>query len=144
MAATGSVIEDVGSLVADDAKYLKQQTTEALRSLLIFEDLPEWMQGDPYIRRGYRKQLNSLRECYKSLFYFHNESVNIWSHLLAGVFFFAVLLTTDYSIFYSVPEISVPDAAAVQFYLAGATGCLFLSVRTSVHLNSLQTRPDDL
>ncbi|MCJ1405416.1 hypothetical protein MMC11_008644 [Xylographa trunciseda] len=128
MASPLSMIENVGSRVTDEANSLKDQSKQALQSLLTFEDLPEWMRGDPYIRRGYRKQLNSLKECYESLFYLHNESVNIWSHLLAGICFFALLLTADYSIFQSVPEISISDAIAVQFYLAGATGCLFLSV----------------
>ena len=129
MASPFSMIENVGSVVVDETTKLKDHGKQAIRSLLAFEDLPEWMQGDPYIRRGYRKQLDSLTECYESLFYLHNESVNIWSHLLAGVFFFALLLTADYSIFHAVPEIAVSDAVAVQLYLAGATGCLFLSVR---------------
>ncbi|MCJ1321375.1 hypothetical protein MMC15_006719 [Xylographa vitiligo] len=127
MASPFSMIENVGSVVVDETTKLKDHGKQAIRSLLAFEDLPEWMQGDPYIRRGYRKQLDSLTECYESLFYLHNESVNIWSHLLAGVFFFALLLTADYSIFHAVPEIAVSDAVAVQLYLAGATGCLFLS-----------------
>ncbi|MCJ1431235.1 hypothetical protein MMC27_000586 [Xylographa pallens] len=127
MASPLSMIENVGSVVTDETIKLKDQSIHAIQSLLSFEDLPQWMQGDPYIRRGYRKQASSLTECYGSLFYLHNESVNIWSHLLAGVFFFALLLTADYSIFRTVPKISVSDAVAVQVYLAGATGCLFLS-----------------
>ena len=128
MASPLGMIENVGSAVVDETTKLKDQSKQAIQSLLTFEDLPEWMQGDPYIRGGYRKQLNSLTECFESLFYLHNESVNIWSHLLGGVFFFALLLTADYSIFHTVPEIALSDAVAVQFYLAGATGCLFLSV----------------
>ncbi|MCJ1288725.1 hypothetical protein MMC34_000254 [Xylographa carneopallida] len=127
MASPLGMIENVGSAVVDETTKLKDQSKQAIQSLLTFEDLPEWMQGDPYIRGGYRKQLNSLTECFESLFYLHNESVNIWSHLLGGVFFFALLLTADYSIFHTVPEIALSDAVAVQFYLAGATGCLFLS-----------------
>ncbi|MCJ1377039.1 hypothetical protein MMC17_000129 [Xylographa soralifera] len=127
MASPLSMIENVGSVVTNETKKLQYQSKQAIQRLLTFEDLPAWMQGDPYIRRGYRKQLNSLTECYESLFYLHNESVNIWSHLVAGIFFFALLLTADYTIFHTVPEISVSDAVAVQTYLAGATGCLFLS-----------------
>ena len=123
-----SMIGNVGSVVTDETVTLKDHSIHAFQCLLTFEDLPQWMLGDPYIRRGYRKQATSLTACYGSLFYLHNESVNIWSHLLAGIFFLSLLLTADYSIFHTVPDISVSDSVAVQVYLAGATGCLFLSV----------------
>lgn len=116
------------SAVVKEIHHLKDQTVQLVQRVVHYEDLPTWMQNDPYIRRGYRKQLSSFRKCYQSLFYLHNESVNIWSHLLVGLFFVALLLAADYSVFYECPHISSSDTLAVQSYLAGATGCLFLSV----------------
>ena len=126
-----AVVEELTQLkdqLKDETVHLTHQTVEAFQRLVSFEDLPQWMQMDPYIRRGYRKQSSSFRKCYESLFYIHNETVNIWSHLLVGLFFVSLLLATDYSLLRECPQISTADTFAVQSYLAGATGCLFLSV----------------
>ena len=117
------------------ALQLQDKTLDALQYVVPFEDLPEWMQIDPYIRHGYRKQSSSFRKCYESLFYLHNETVNIWSHLIVGLFFVSFLLATDYSIFRDCPQISTFDTWAVQSFLAGATGCLFLSVSNTYIIN---------
>ena len=132
------VVDEIAEL-KDQAIHLKDQTLEALQHVVSFEDLPEWMQIDPFIRGGYRKQLNSFGRCYKSLFYLHNETVNIWSHLLVGLFFVSLLLATDYSILHDCPKISSSDTWAVQSYLAGATGCLFFSVSMNVEFNFPRT-----
>jgi hypothetical protein len=40
----------------------------------------------------YHQVVYEWMECLKSLFYLHNETVNIWTHLLGGsLFFFAAL-----------------------------------------------------
>ena len=96
--------------------------------VLHFGDLPIWMQGDPLIRRGYRRQSDSFQACFWSLFYSHNELINMWSHLLPGVFFLGLLLTADYSSLLGGVEISAGDRLMIQIYVAGVTGCLFLSV----------------
>lgn len=125
-----TMVDEINQL-KDKTLQLKDRTVEAFQHVVCFEDLPTWMQSDPYIRQGYRKQLGSFSKCYESLFYLHNETVNIWSHLLVGIFFTSLLLATDYSILHDCPQLSASDTLAVQSYLAGATGCLFLSVSTS-------------
>lgn len=96
--------------------------------VLHFGDLPIWRQGDPLIRRGYRRQSDSFRACFWSLFYTHNELINMWSHLLPGVFFLGLLLTANYSSLLGGVEISAGDRLMIQIYVAGVTGCLFFSV----------------
>ncbi len=108
---------------------------DLLLRILHFDDLPTWMQVDPYIRHGYRRQLNSFLACFWSLFYPHNELVNTWSHLLPACFFVAFLLAADLYYYSAVGggqrskrKISVVDNLVVQLYTAGTAGCLFLSV----------------
>lgn len=48
---------------------------------------------NPFILTGYRNRLNFL-DCMRSLFLLHNETINIWSHLL-GFAFFAGLFVHD-------------------------------------------------
>ena len=104
-----------------------------------FGDLPSWMQVDPTIRRGYRRQSDSFQACFCSLFYSHNELINVWSHLLPGLFFLGLLLTADYSTLLGGVEISVGDRLMIQIYVAGVAGCLFLSVSLSIILHAWHT-----
>ena len=129
-----TVVDEINHL-KDQTVHLKNQAVEVFQRVVSFEDLPAWMQSDPYIRQGYRKQLNSFKQCYESLFYVHNETVNIWSHLIVGLFFVSLLLATDYSILRDCPQISASDTLAIQSYLAGATGCLFLSVSITLNIS---------
>lgn len=129
-----TVVDEINHL-KDQTVHLKNQAVEAFQRVVFFEDLPEWMQSDPYIRQGYRQQLSSFKKCYESLFYLHNETVNIWSHLIVGLFFVSLLLATDYSILRDCPQISASDTLAIQSYLAGAAGCLFLSVSTTLDIS---------
>ncbi|OJJ96373.1 hypothetical protein ASPACDRAFT_34852 [Aspergillus aculeatus ATCC 16872] len=85
------------------------------------------MQWDPYIKHGYRAQLNSFRRCFWSLFHLHNESVNTWSHILPGVYFLVILLAIDYWIAPLPFEVPLSDILAVQTYVAGTAGCLVFS-----------------
>lgn len=50
--------------------------------LLNYEDLKPWQRDNSYILQGYRGELISYWKCFQSIFlYFHNESINIHTHL---------------------------------------------------------------
>lgn len=49
--------------------------------------LPHWLKDNDYIIKGYRPPLPSIRACFASIFRWHNETVNIWTHGL-GKFLF--------------------------------------------------------
>lgn len=118
-----------GKDIALRAVNVSCDATTSLQHTLSWEDLPSWMQSDPYIRRGYRRQLNSFSACLWSIFHLHNESVNIWSHLLPTLFYLSVLLATDYSILHNGVDISTADNAVIQTYVFGSIMCLIFSVR---------------
>ena len=50
---------------------------------LKWDDLPEWSKDNEYIRTGFRPISNSYLESFRSCFYVHNETGNVYSHLLA-------------------------------------------------------------
>lgn len=120
----------------DTALTAVQVSHSAAKSLqqhiFSWEDLPPWMQSDPYIRRGYRRQLDSFGACLRSVFYLHNESVNIWSHLLPTLAYLIILLVTDYSTLRQPQNggvrLSTADNAVLQTYIAGSIVCLVFSV----------------
>ena len=46
-----------------------------------FSDLPEYLQDNEFITQGYRIDY-SIRDTFTSLFRLHNETGNIWTHLI--------------------------------------------------------------
>lgn len=56
--------------------------------LLLFSELPNWRRDNPAILTGYRPESGSWVRSASSLFYLHNESVNVWTHLLGAAAFF--------------------------------------------------------
>lgn len=52
-----------------------------------YHEAPPFLTGNPHIKSGYRGYL-PLKLCLKSLFLLHNESINVWSHLVVGLYFF--------------------------------------------------------
>jgi len=59
--------------------------------LLDFKNAPSFVLDNPFIISGYRSQL-SFTDCIKSIFVFHNETLNIWTHLIGTVVFLLYLL----------------------------------------------------
>lgn len=58
------------------------------KALCEASELPEWYESYPYIRKFYRLNYN-LCDCARSVVEVHNETCNIWSHLLGfGIFIY--------------------------------------------------------
>jgi adiponectin receptor len=54
---------------------------------------PGHLVDNEFIHRGYRIGYNkSIKSILRSLFQFHNESVNVWSHLIGMLFFGTVMI----------------------------------------------------
>lgn len=49
-------------------------------------DVPPGLQ-ESFVRTGYRKPYSTTWECLQSLFYINNESFNMWSHIIAVLYF---------------------------------------------------------
>lgn len=52
-----------------------------------WKDMPRHLQFNPYVLKGYRP-LQDVKGCFNSLFYLHNETINILSHGTFFSFFF--------------------------------------------------------
>lgn len=68
------------------------------KRLLLIEELPKDRQENQYVLSGYRFYRNT-KDCLKSMFKLHNETMNIWSHLL-GFFFFSYLSVSVFQVKY--------------------------------------------
>src|SRR5436190_396371 len=78
-----SSITLTANTISEVAKEIEERVQKAI--LLLWDELPLWQQDNHYIRSGYRRESRSYRESFASLGYLHNESVNIYSHLLGAI-----------------------------------------------------------
>ena len=58
-------------------------STKPSKGLISWDKLPDWAKDNEYIHTGYRRISFSHLESFRSCFSVHNETGNIYSHLLA-------------------------------------------------------------
>jgi adiponectin receptor len=59
-----------------------------------FDNIPSYLQFNRRIVRGYRVGYN-FRSLFKSLFEWHNETVNAWTHLIGAIIIFFVIFSSN-------------------------------------------------
>lgn len=95
--------------------------------LLFYHQLEEWRKDNHYILSGYVPQTNSLKRCFNSLFYVHNETVNIWSHLVPSLLVMgAIVYYVDNHLIKYDTHLGWEKLNFIQFGFA-ATSCMGLS-----------------
>ena len=58
-----------------------------------YEAAPAFMKENDKIRSGYRINFQTKWRLFKTLFMVHNESINIWTHLLPFLIFLCVMVS---------------------------------------------------
>lgn len=97
-----------------------------IRQLYTWEEIPEWQKDNEHILKGYVKETNSFGRCIKSMFYLHNETVNIYSHFIPGIWFLGTLLFDRYCM-KTFPTTTIIDYFFINVFFFGAFTCLTLS-----------------
>lgn len=120
----------------DTAKHAAESISESAgkaereiekRLTVLWHDLPVWQQDNHYIQSGYRPASNSYKKSAQSLRYLHNETVNIYSHLIG-----AVLAITSGVTLYTILEpryetATREDVVVFSCFFLGAAACLGMS-----------------
>lgn len=124
----GRAIEYIDGVIEESR--LSQAIQTALASscdrLLNYEELPGPWQENPYIVSGYRFSSGPL-DCLRSIFNWHNETANIWTHLLAAILFIGLGL-------FHLPQTSSwqngtwLDRVPMVLFILAALKCLICSV----------------
>ncbi|KAI5460874.1 mPR-like GPCR protein [Mariannaea sp. PMI_226] len=97
------------------------------RRLLHAGEVPPWYTHNSFVRTGYRPITGSIFHCFESLGYFHNESVNIYSHLVPAIIaavsngFIHYIFSTRY------PKASWADQLVFHIYLSTSVLCFTIS-----------------
>ena len=80
---------------------------------VFFEDLPECFQDNPYIRSGYRKIDHSTVSCLHSCTTLHNETLNIYTHLVPALFLAVFSIFVQTKITQHFPEATTMDRIVI-------------------------------
>lgn len=96
-------------------------------NLVKFNDIPPWYQENAFIQAGYRPVSGSVLECFWSWTYLHNETFNIFSHLVPALFTLLALLGSDRLFLSYYPQASARDRGVLAFYLLCVITCFGLS-----------------
>lgn len=88
----------------------------ALCRLLHWNELEEWQRDNEFIYSGYVASRKSMKYVFKSLTYLHNETVNIYSHLVPGVLALTLM-------FVYISSVTPPQVT----FTVGCFTCLVLS-----------------
>lgn len=86
---------------------------------------PSYLQHNPYIKEGYRGNLTPS-DCFRSIFHWTNETLNIWSHLF-GFLVFLGLLIYDITVVYHIYPSTGTDVLVASFVLICFMLCMLLS-----------------
>ncbi|KAG0052196.1 hypothetical protein BGZ83_002883 [Gryganskiella cystojenkinii] len=144
--STGEGIHSI--IPATDATALSSASTTSYSSTktsikesltCTWDDLPLWMRDNPAIWTGYRRPTFSYRKCIASLGFLHNESVNIWSHLLGAIVCIVGSPIAYFKIFGVLETVHWSDIAVFYIFMAGAIMCLSMSA--SFHTFSCHSEP---
>jgi len=93
--------------------------------LLHFDQVPRFMRKNPYIRCGYRPHL-SPQLCLQSLFWWTNETLNIWTHI-SGCAFFVLLLLYDSIFILKNVNMTLVDIIILAITILSFQFCLICS-----------------
>ena len=99
----------------------------ATPALLSWDDLPPWRRDNAYIHSGYRHLRASYMHAFTSLFYLHNESVNIWTHLLGAALAIATASYVYVVVHPRYESATEGDVFVFACFFSGAILCLGMS-----------------
>ena len=109
------------------APTLASKPDRVWHTLVHWNDLPNWQQDNQYIHSGYRQASYSYSRSWQSILHWHNESVNIWTHLIP-----ATLSIPCATVLYNIVKprynlATLADVVVMGCFFCGAAVCLGMS-----------------
>lgn len=113
----------------DGAEAIKDEVKQDAKRLLtvLWSELPSWQQDNHYITSGYRPESNSYRLSASSLSYLHNETVNIYTHLIGAVIALIGSGVLYHSLRARYEHATREDVYVFSCFFLGAVACLGMS-----------------
>jgi adiponectin receptor len=133
----------------EEEKEVASHTAPTSRApLQKFEDLPVWYQDNPYVRSHYRPVSYSSFACLYSWTYIHNETLNIYTHLISALLSIFAQLWIQNLITTRFPDATIGERLVFALNILAATATLTMStfyhtlMNHSYHISSLWLRID--
>lgn len=112
----------------DSDRFLAQKEKKTIKTLtVLWNDVPQWLQDNHYIISGYRTPSNSYKKSVASIGQLHNESVNIWTHLIGAITAAFAAVSMYFTIKPRFSMASSEDELVFSCYFLGAFLCLGMS-----------------
>jgi adiponectin receptor len=124
MAALDQLSEDLPFLNGQRKKLSEDGDN---RRLLTWEEIEPWQQNNCFIIRGYRQATNSYLKSIASLTYIHNQTVNIYTHLLGAIIFMVSSYVLYQAIASRYSTATWTDLVVFGCFFLGLFLCLFWS-----------------
>ncbi|KAL5416863.1 hypothetical protein PMIN03_001928 [Paraphaeosphaeria minitans] len=117
--------KDAVKQISKREKELQQKTEEKLT--ILWNELPGWQQDNQYIHSGYRPATNSYGKSFASVGYIHNETVNIWTHLIGALLALVGAAVAYHTLGSRYESATREDVLVFSCYFFGAIACLGMS-----------------
>ena len=111
-------------IIADDPRGLKS-----------WDEIPYWQQDNAYILSGYRQATHSFKKCFQSLGYVHNETVNVYSHIVGAAIFLTLPIFTYQVLYLRYPLATLADVVVFSTFFYGVSICFILSATYHIITN---------
>jgi adiponectin receptor len=115
-----SSFKDYDQFIGDPSNSINVYTTR-------YADAPAWYGSEGYILHGYRRITNSWRGCFISLFYLHNETGNVYTHLIGFLLVIPVIFIMLFKWMQTYDSTTLWDYVAHLGFIAGLMACLACS-----------------
>lgn len=100
-----------------------------------WHELPSWQRDNEYILSGYRPASMSFCQSFRSLGYLHNETVNIYSHLIGSVLFVALAFYFYGQVYPRYSNANFADILVFSTFYFGVAICFLLSATFHIVAN---------
>ncbi|ORX78535.1 HlyIII-domain-containing protein [Anaeromyces robustus] len=122
-----SICESVIDLLEKkDIKRFTEMENGHLK-LITYNQCPKWLADNPYIITNYRPPCYSYLACAKSLLYIHNETGNIYTHLIGEVLFTIFYIVTAFQYIPSFKILESLEIAVITLSIIGGFTCMYFS-----------------
>jgi len=95
---------------------------------LQFQNIPEWSKDNKFIEKYYRKDNKNWSYYIKSLFKWHNETINIWSHLLGFLGILGISVYVNITKYFDIDKYITQDICFNLFTSSMMICFLFSSI----------------
>lgn len=102
-------------------------TVEGTRILRSWDEIPSWQQDNEYILSSYRQATGSFKRCFESLTYIHNETINIYSHVVGAAIFLIAPVFAYEALYLRYPLASPADIFVFSTFFYGVSICFVFS-----------------